>query len=356
MPELEDFQISNVQCSLPLKELGCGSYGRVVELMVGGVLCAGKMVHEIFSTILGSSTSEELREYSRRFLAECRLMSRLRHPHIVQFLGVCLLPEYNRWPTLVMEYLPFTMDGLLENRPNIPLWLKRSLLHDVAKGLAYLHNMQYRDPGVGSEPGPIVHRDLTARNVLVSSEMLAKIADFGVARVINKVRLSGRLTGNPGNYVYMPPEAQEESEISYNTKMDIYSFGVLTLFAVTQELPHKVKPAVYVDEEGRLAPRTELERRKEYFDKATDLLGERSPFLKLITHCLCNSPTERPTVDVILMELEAIRLSFPDPYKKLSRLDMVRLLDQLEADRDLLQADNKLLSDQLTQCMVGVSE
>ena len=84
-------------------------------------------------------------------------MAEMRHPHIVQFLGLCFL-EGSTLPVLVMERLDSSLDDLLEGAPGLPLSLKRSLLADVILGLLYLHT---RRP-------PVVHRDLSARNVRIT--------------------------------------------------------------------------------------------------------------------------------------------------------------------------------------------
>ena len=101
-------------------------------------------------------------------------MSKLRHPHIVQFLGVCYLPG-SRLPSLVMEYLETDLHKLLEATPNLPLTIKQSILLNVAQGLLYLH----------SQSPSIIHRDLTAKNVLLNSAMVASIADMGIARIVD---------------------------------------------------------------------------------------------------------------------------------------------------------------------------
>ena len=101
-------------------------------------------------------------------------MSDLRHPNITQFLGVCFLPNC-RLPVLVMERLDGSLDDLLENILNIPLVLKRSILEDVARGLLYLHKHRPQ----------IIHRDLTAKNVLLTASLVAKVTDFGNSRMLN---------------------------------------------------------------------------------------------------------------------------------------------------------------------------
>ena len=208
--ELQEYILKDVQRNG--KRLGSGAYGWVDELEINGVVVAGKRIHEVLVDPFnrGAETTRA------QFLAECMILSALRHPHIVQFLGICFL-EGSTLPVLVMEYLPHSLDTLLENRPNIPTTMKVVFLNDVAKGLAYLHA---HDP-------PIIHRDLTARNVLLNSAMVAKIADFGVARIVNlHGNQAASLTRAPGATVYMPPEADQGTAL-YNTKLDVFSYGVV---------------------------------------------------------------------------------------------------------------------------------
>ena len=78
-------------------------------------------------------------------------------------------------PILLIEKLDSSLDDLLETVPNIPLALKRSMLEDVAKGLLYLHQHNPQ----------IIHRDLTAKNVLLSTSLVAKVTDFGNSRIVD---------------------------------------------------------------------------------------------------------------------------------------------------------------------------
>ena len=158
-------------------------------------------------------------------------MSDLRHPNITLFLGVCFLPNC-QLPLLVMERLDGSLDGLLETVPNIPLTLKQSMLEDVARGLLYLHKHNPQ----------IIHRDLTAKNVLLTSSLVAKVTDFGNSRIVNLQpgQLAQTLSWLPGTLVYMPPEALEASS-RYGPSLDVFSFGHLALFVGLQ---------VYIECEG----------------------------------------------------------------------------------------------------------
>ena len=118
-------------------------------------------------------SNDQLPKATTEFVKECRLMSTLRHRHIVQFLGVCFFPD-SRLPALVMERLMTSLHDLLAPETQPPrgapnplsfftMDLKCSVLQDVTNGLDYLHE----------RPSPIIHRDLSARNVLLSTDMVA---------------------------------------------------------------------------------------------------------------------------------------------------------------------------------------
>ena len=217
-PNLQRFLIENARPTG--RQLGAGSYGSVEELEVSGVVCAGKKTHET----LIEQGKFGVENVASRYVEEYQLMSDLRHPHLVQFLGVCFLPN-STLPVLVMERLLTNLDDLLKHNPDIPLSLKRSILADVAKGLVYLHS---RSP-------PVIHRDLTAKNVLLNSAMVAKITDLGNARIVNfkPGQLTRTLSRIPGTMVYMPPEAFENAS-KCGPSLDSFSFGHLSLFTITQ--------------------------------------------------------------------------------------------------------------------------
>ena len=153
-------------------------------------------------------------------------MSDLRHPNITQFLGVCFLPNC-QLPVLLMERLDGSLDDLLETIPNVPLVLKRSILENISRGLLYLHR---HDPQV-------IHRDLTAKNVLLTKYLEAKITDLGNSRIVNLQpgQLARTLSRLPGTLAYMPPEALSSSS-RYGPSIDVFSFGHLALFTLLQVL------------------------------------------------------------------------------------------------------------------------
>ena len=97
------------------------------------------------------------------------------------------------------------------------------MLEDVSRGLLYLHN----------HTPQIIHRDLTAKNVLLTSFLVAKVTDFGNSRIVNLQpdQLARTLSRLPGTLVYMPPEALSSSS-RYGPSLDVFSFGHLALFTL----------------------------------------------------------------------------------------------------------------------------
>ena len=191
-----------------------------MQVVIDGLTCAGKKIHEA----LVDANNIGVQQITRKYVEECQLMSSLRHPNITLFLGLCFLPN-SQLPMLIMEKLDGSLDDLLEAVPNIPLTLKRSVLEDVARGLLYLHKHRPQ----------VVHRDLTAKNVLLAASFVAKITDFGNSRIVNLQpgQLARTLSRLPGTLVYMPPEALSATS-HYGPSLDAFSFGVLALFTMTQ--------------------------------------------------------------------------------------------------------------------------
>ena len=330
-PGLRPFVLSNVR--LTGTRIGAGAYGSVEEVAMPGAICAAKKVHDIFQD-RSEIPEAEIRKASTQFVRECQLMSTLRHPHIVQFLGVCFV-QGSQLPALVMERLLTSLHDLLDPemdpppppdapKPFFPLGLKCSILHNVASGLAYLHE---RSP-------PIIHRDLSARNVLLNSGMVAKIADLGVARIVPRMRAAATMTKAPGALIYMPPEAleskteEEEGDSKYGVSIDVFSFGVVAIFTLSQTFPCNLLAPAYRNDQKRLIARTELQRRDKYMRMIYSQLRKSHPLLQMIERCL-DFLEDRPSIHEVLHLLDQASAEDRDEHMEMNKLECMRALRML---------------------------
>ncbi len=335
----EQFTLREIRISE--NELGRGSYAVVIELEYQGLKCAGKKLYRVlYETGSGHA--------ARRYLEECRLLSQTRHPNIVQFWGVCF-EEGSQFPILVMEFLPTNLTSCLERYDILPDEINFSILHDVSLGLAYLH---------GQIP-VIVHRDLSANNVLLSTNMTAKISDLGVARILNLTPLQvSRMTETPGTPAYMPPEVMV-ADPHYNTSVDVFSFGVMMIHTFTAEwpLPKVGQTRIDLVNPDGLIPVTEAERREEFLQKITP----DHPLMDLIIRCLSNNPHRRPAAEEIVGRVRGVVLDHPPSIE--NRAEMLHRVSTLLTEKRALEVEIERKArtirdreEEITQLMVEKTE
>ena len=271
------------------KLLGSGTYGSVMELTSAGETVAGK--------VFRISSSYTHQKDIVRICGEVILMIQLRHPNIVQCKGVCFLVDQHL-PVLLMEWLMTNLHTYLldPTNSNLPLHRIVPILHGVSSGLASLHNQR---PAV-------IHRDLTGKNILLDSELTAKITDFGNSRIVDldAEATPETFTSLPGTLEYMPPEAQS-GNLEYTISLDVFSFGHLSLFTIIQSPVYPLLPPSYTDAEG-LHVCSEVKRREEYLDKAEQLLGGKHSLIVLMKQCLHNNPVLRPHTAELVTRLQDI--------------------------------------------------
>lgn len=212
----------------------------------------------------------------------------IRHPNIVQCYGVCKLAQ-NKDTVLVMELMETNLSAYLKEHATVSIEKKFQILNDVVKGLHYLHT---QNPA-------IIHRDLTATNVLVCSRGIAKLCDFTNSRMVDLTEMTELLTTLPGTLDYMPPEAIDGDH--YCEKLDIFSFGHLSIYVIIQKRPHPLLRPTY-RQAGKLMGRTAVEQRTIYLDKVRCTLdgGEQHPFFSLLIKCLHDDSSMRPSCKDIL--------------------------------------------------------
>lgn len=331
LAEVKPYLLKGVRTTADCKRLGNGSFGVVDELYVQGTLCAAKQLHGILLDHRNKGADRII----SHFVEECRIMSSVRHPNIVQFLGLHMLPN-SPYPSLVMEQLPMSLEDLLddasEKKEELPLSLKLSILTDTAKGLIYLHN---HDP-------QIIHRDVTSRNVLLTLAMQAKITDLGNALIIDSHTVAQTMTQTPGTAVYMPPEAIQAPAM-YDSTIDMFSYGHLALYVIIQEFPRDLLSATFTDPVTReLRARSEIQRREKYINTLQQKMGKANILSHVINRCLDNMPDERPSAMQVLENLEEFskmikRSTGTDDayldYQQANKLDLIKIIGHVHRSK-----------------------
>uniref|UniRef100_A0A8R7PE17 Cysteine-rich receptor-like protein kinase 10 n=1 Tax=Triticum urartu TaxID=4572 RepID=A0A8R7PE17_TRIUA len=193
-------------------KLGEGGFGAVYK----GSLADGQ---EIAVKRLSQGSAQGIAELK----TELVLVAKLQHKNLVRLIGVCL-EEHEK--LVIYEYMPNrSLDTILfdPERSKHLDWGKRfNIINGIARGLQYVHE---------DSQLKIIHRDLKASNVLLDSDLNAKISDFGLARLFEGDQSKDVTNRVVGTFGYMAPEYVVRGH--YSTKSDVFSFGILVLEIIT---------------------------------------------------------------------------------------------------------------------------
>ena len=276
--------------------LGVGSYGAVYRALCDELPCAAKIIHP---TLLETNDLDG-RQTIERFTQECRFLSVVRHPHIVQYLGMSRDPEYGL-PVLLMELMDSNLTQLLwRSEQSLPFHIQISLCHDIVLALTYLHSNR------------IIHRDLSSNNVLlIGPGNRAKVTDFGMSKLADANLRMTPMTMCPGTLAYMPPEALNDPPV-YTNKLDCFSFGVLDIQILTRQFPNPTQrfKTIEIDDPRfptgtAIGPVPETERRQSHID----LVDPSHPLLPVALDCLKDRDRERPSAQELCHHLAALKES-----------------------------------------------
>ena len=253
----------------------------------------------------------------RRFEQECEFLSTIRHPNIVQYLGLSEDPDTGL-PVLLMELMDENLTHFLhhgertDQQPEIPFCIQVNICHDITLALSFLHSNK------------IIHRDLSSNNVLLIGDVKAKLTDFGMATYASS-QLT--FTRSPGADVYMPPEAVWNDSPTYTEKIDCFSFGVLAVQILTRLLPKpgdrlKEMEVSYHKVDIRVS---ELERRHDHISK----IDSNHPLLPIVIDCLNDKGTERPSAKQLCEQILVIK-ERPEYKKKVTKKEIVREREEIK--------------------------
>ena len=290
-----DFHYEKIEL-IKTESLGIGSHGAVCKAMCDDLPCAAKILHPALFQFATPRTANIVRKFEQ----ECRLLSAIKHPHIVQYLGMYRDPE-SKMPVLLMELMDENLTQFLaQYHEQLHYHTEVNLSHDIALALSYLHS------------NGIIHRDLSSNNVLLIAGSRAKVTDFGIVRLYDMNRSTAHLTPLtlcPGTKAYMPPEALGKPT-TYDEKLDIFSLGVLCVQIMTRQYPDPGDHFQVMEINDQripsgLAKVPEIERRRSHID----LINPAHPLLPVALNCLKDRDRERPSCHEICGRISTLKSS-----------------------------------------------
>jgi hypothetical protein len=263
--------------------IGVGGHGSVykAKLQTGQVV-AVKKLHSV-------ANGENLNLKS--FTNEIQALTEIRHRNVVKLYGFC---SHSQLSFLVYEFIEkgSLEKILIDDEQAIAFdWNKRvNVIKDVANALCYMHH----DCSV-----PIVHRDISSKNILLDNECVAHVSDFGTAKLLN-LNLTNS-TSFACTFGYAAPELAYTTRV--NEKCDVYSFGVLALEILFGKHPGDVvslwtavgsipDPMLLMDKLDQRPPHP-----------LNPIIEELVTIAVIALACLTESHQSRPTMKQVLKEL-----------------------------------------------------
>ncbi|OAY65405.1 Wall-associated receptor kinase 3 [Ananas comosus] len=267
--------------------IGHGGYGTVYK----GILPNDQII-----AIKRSKLVDEIQIES--FINEVAILSQIDHKNVVKLLGCCLESQV---PLLVYEFISNgTLFRHIHEKPNnvIPWEARLRIAAETATALAHLHSRA---------SVPIIHRDVKSANILLDESYTAKVADFGASRLVpyDRTHVTTLVQGTLG---YLDPEYFYTSRLT--ERSDVYSFGVVLVELLTAE-----KPVSFcrTETETNLASHfVMLLQGKRLWEVADSRMvaeaGETQmlPVADLARRCLSVKGEERPTMEEVAVELDAL--------------------------------------------------
>lgn len=197
--------------------IGNGSFGQVLKVIS---ISSGKIF--AVKRLLYNSMSVPQLQFINSLKQEMEVLEKLKHPHIVKFMGS---EKINENYYMYTEYLPGgSLSKLLYKIGLLSEMTVRAYTRQILKGLIYLHS------------NGIIHRDLKSDNILLDSNGKLKLCDFGCAKKYeNDINESGLAHSVKGSLLWMAPEIMRQG--GYGRKADIWSLGCVLIEMLTGKPP-----------------------------------------------------------------------------------------------------------------------
>ncbi|KAJ4971568.1 hypothetical protein NE237_004667 [Protea cynaroides] len=273
--------------------IGTGAFGSVYKAVLpSGHVVALKKLHPLEGEVIADEKS---------FGNEIHVLIDIQHRNIVKLYGFCSHPRYT---FLVYEYMEKgSLSSILSNQAEAMEldWLKRvNVIKSVAYALCYLHH--------DCIP-PIIHRDISSKNILLNSEYEARVSDFGIAKLLKLD--SSNWTSLKGTHGYIAPELAYT--LALTEKCDVYSFGVVALETIMGKHPGGLITSLTSQVGQKMLLRDVLDPCLT-FPSDQKVAKEVISVVRIALACLRTHPQSRPTMHQVLKELLILQPSFLEHF------------------------------------------
>ncbi|KAJ9145802.1 hypothetical protein P3X46_028137 [Hevea brasiliensis] len=265
--------------------VGRGSFGIVYK----GLLEMGTKV-----PVAVKKLDKIFEEGEKEFRTEVKVIGQTHHKNLVQLVGFCAEGQHR---LLVYEFLSNgTLANFLFKEAKLGWSQRTQIAFGIARGLAYLHE---------ECSSQIIHCDIKPQNILLDDHYDAKIADFGLAKLL-LLDQSQTFTAARGTKGYVAPEWFRNMPVT--VKADVYSFGVLLLEIICGrkcvDTEVSAERAILTDwaydcyQDGIISALVEND------EEAVNDMKKLERFVKVAIWCIQEDPTLRPTIKMAILMLE----------------------------------------------------
>ncbi|XP_031096322.1 G-type lectin S-receptor-like serine/threonine-protein kinase SD2-5 [Ipomoea triloba] len=273
------------------RKLGEGGFGYVFE----GALFQG--------TKIAVKRLKEVDQIKSSFLAKVATLGSMDHANLVKLIGFCAaksqrLLVYEHMANGSLDKWIFNGKQQQQEEHGLTWQTKKKIMSDVAKGLAYLHEDCNHK---------IIHLDIKPQNILLDQNFNAKVADFGLSKLVAKdqSKVITTMRGTPG---YIAPEC---TSLIITEKVDVYSFGIVMLETVcrrknvdwdqAEEEVHLLSVFKRKIEEDKLGEMFDM------YNKDMEVQKEEGiEMMRIAGWCLQSEYTKRPSMSEVVKALQGL--------------------------------------------------
>ncbi|KAK8888137.1 hypothetical protein M9Y10_039199 [Tritrichomonas musculus] len=248
---LDESEIENLE---NIEEIGSGGGGKVIKVAMKKIYALKQMIINDFNI-----------KNFQNFIKEYEIMNMLQHPNVLKAIGI-FMSNKNIPPSILLEYCPINLHKAIKNK----VFSKEELvkiIYQIVEAMKFIHFKK------------IIHRDLKPTNILIDSDGTVKICDFGISKLMTVEEQT--MTRGIGSQKFMAPEIINEEDY-YDEKVDVYSFGVLLFFILSDGQLPKIRIADIFKGKKAEIPSSFTELSKNLIKDCWNLKSKDRPSFQLI--------------------------------------------------------------------------